>query len=159
MSFSTSAVSTKGQIYEQYFTQSSTLSTEHRFLHEYGTVSLDSKVLEPKFNVKEEVKPVETKPIFEARSKFENALACSSPRVSADPRAQFEQCLKTSTDMKSKFDSSLQSQSMKNDAKSKFETQLKSGNKSNVTASTVGQILQQPAKRHHSAAIKIQVGD
>lgn len=157
-----SATSTKGKIHELYYTQSATLSTEQRFIHEYGTVSLATKDVEPNFDVKEKVQPTETKPVNEAKSKFANTLA------------QFEQTLKAPADTKSKFDSNLQSESMKNDAKSKFdsafESQLKSSNipnashgegslmpQTSVTASVVGQILQQPTKRHHSAATKIQV--
>lgn len=170
-----SATSTKGKMHELYYTQSATLSTEHRFIHEYATVSLDSKDVEPNFNINEEVQPTKTKPVNEAKSKFENTLAHHSSRMSTDPKAQFEQTLKASADTKSKFDSCLQSESMKNDAKSKFdsafENQLKSSNipnashgevslmpETSVTASVVGQILQQPTKRHHSAATKIQVG-
>ena len=151
---------------------------EHRFTHEYGTVSLNNEVLQPDFETKGDA--YSTDPVNDARSKFENALAYKSPRASVvTSKSQFDQALKastitTTTNAKSTFDSSVHSQSMTNDAKSKFDAVLEnpSGSsntpcianhegrsgipKTSVAASTVGQI-QQVTKKHHVAVTKIQV--
>ena len=148
---------------------------EHRFIHEYGTVSLDIKVSEPHFEINTEMLATETESVNDPRSEFEDEVAYNSPSTSKiDPKSQFDQALKSSKDAKSNYDRMLRSQTMTDEAKSKFdsvvESQSKSSNKSSalsqggsgmpqtsVTATVVGQILQQATKQHQTAATKIQV--
>ncbi len=161
-----------GQIYDQYFTQSSALAVEHRCIHECGTISLEEKTPTPRFEIKLEVISAAK---LNVSSKEE--VPKKSPRVwYRDPASQCEQAVRISNEGKSKFDAVLQSHSLTNDAKSKFDTAIdnrappdndkpaNSVSKAHfeigdtaVSASVVGQILHQSTPAHHRAATRIQV--
>ena len=178
VAYSACSATTRDQVHEKYYTQSSQLAVEHRFTHEYGTISLNNEALQPNFETKGDTDSTNIEPVNDARSKFENALAHKSPRTSVvASKFHFDQAMKastTTTNAKSAFDSSVHNQSTTNDPKSKFDAVLEnqSGSinsacnvnnegrsgipKTSVAASTVGQI-QQVTKKHHIAATKIQV--
>ena len=177
VAYSVCSATTRDQVHEKYYTQSSELAVEHRFTHEYGTISLNNEALQPNFETKGDTDSTNIKPVNDARSKFENALAYKSPRTSVvASKSQFDQAMKATTtaNAKSAFESSVHNQSMINDTKSKFDAVLENPSvtsnsscivnnesrsgipKTSVAASTVGQI-QQVTKKHHIAATKIQV--
>ena len=179
IAYSACSATTRDEVHGKYYIQSSELAVDHRFTHEYGTISLNNEALQPNFEIKGDTDSTNIKPVNDARSKFENALAYKSPRTSVvASKSHFDQAMKatttTTTSAKSAFDSSVHNQSMTNDAKSKFDAVLEnpSGSinsacivnnegrsgipKTSVAASTVGQI-QQVTKKHHIAATKIQV--
>ncbi len=131
-------------------------------MHEYGTVSLEMGAPEPRFELN-------------INNQSEHQKRKLSPQATTDRKSQFDEAVKLSQDGKSKFDSLLEAQqsaAASGDAKSQFDAAVQSQTAGNATdqshkdavghtsvsASVVGQILNQSTPAHHQqAATKIQV--